>query len=192
VYSALPGTLHLLDTEILSNSASVIGSSGHGGGSASGGGAKILGTFTISGTMFEDNRADARGGQGPSNAGQSGGFSLGGGLDAEPPGAGSRLSSSTLDANVVDASPGPGGADGLALGAGTFLESDNGPLTATDVTITGNVARASGGNADVGGIYFVGSGQVLTLTNSTLSANSTTGALLNQGGNVCDDNGTIN
>jgi hypothetical protein len=191
VYSARPGTLHLLDMKILSNSASAVGSSGHGGGDADGGGAKILGAFTIAGTTFEDNRADARGGQGPSNAGQSGGFSVGGGLEAEPPGAGSQLSSSTLDANVADASPGPGGADGLAVGAGTFLESDNGPLKAADVTITGNVARASGGNADGGGIYFAGSGQVLTLTNSTLSANSTTGAVSNQGGNVYDDNGTI-
>ena len=187
VYSTGSGTLHLLDTEILSNSASAVGTPGHAGGSTEGGGAKILSAFTIVGTTFEDNRADARAGQGPSNANQSGGFSVGGGLDAEPPGAGSELLSSTLDANVADASPGPGGADGLAVGGGTFLESDNGPLTATDVTITGNAARAPSGGSEAGGIYFAGTGQVLTLINSTLSANSTTG----QAGNVYDDNGTI-
>lgn len=187
VYSAGSGTLHLLDAEIVSNSASAVGNPGQGGGRADGGGAKILGAFTIVGTTFEDNRADARAGQGPSNANQSGGFSFGGGLEAEPSGAGSQISSSTLDANVADGSPGPGGADGLAVGGATFLESDNGPLAATDVTITGNIARASTGSSEGGGIYFAGTGQVLTLTNSTLSANSTTG----QGGNVYDDNGTI-
>lgn len=187
VYSGREATLHLLDTEIRSNSASAVGSPGHEGGSANGGGAKIVGSFTIGGTTVEDNRADARGGQGPSNAKQSGGFSFGGGLDAEPPGAGSQLSSSTLDANVADASAGPGGADGLGIGGGAFLESDDGPLPAIDVTITGNIARASTGGSEGGGIYFAGTGQVLTLTNSTLSANSTTG----QGGNIYDDNGTI-
>ena len=187
VYSALEGTLHLLDTELRSNSASAVGTPGHGGGNADGGGAKIAGSFTIVGTTVEDNRADARGGQGPSNAKQSGGFSFGGGLDAEPPGTGSQLSSSTLDDNVADASPGPGGADGLGGGGGAFLESDDGPLPATDVTITGNIARAPTGSSEGGAIYFAGAGQVLTLTNSTLSANSTTG----QGGNVYDDNGTI-
>jgi hypothetical protein len=191
VYSATFGTLHLLDTKIVSNSASAVGSSAHRGGIAAGGGAKISGTFTIAGTTFEDNRADARGGQGPSNTGQSAGVSFGGGLDAEPPGAGSQLSSSTLDANVADASAGPGGLGDSAVGGGAYLESDNGPLPATDVTITGNVARALGGTAEGGGIYFAGSGQVLTLTNSTLSANSTTGAVFNQGGNVYQDDNTI-
>jgi hypothetical protein len=187
VYNFRPGTLHLRDTEIRANLASAVGSSGHAGGSANGGGAKFLGAFTIAGTTFEDTRADARGGQGPSNAGQSGGFSFGGGLDAEPPGAGSQLSSSTLDANVSDASPGPGGTGGLGAGGGAFLESDDGPLPATDVTITGNIARAPTGSSEGGGIYFAGAGQVLTLTNATLSANSATG----QAGNVYDDNGTI-
>ena len=191
VYSATFGTLHLLDTKIVSNSASAVGSTAHRGGIAAGGGAKISGAFTIAGTTFEDNRADARGGQGPSNTGQSAGVSFGGGLDAEPPGAGSQLTSSTLDANVADASAGPGGLGDSAVGGGAYLVSDNGPLAATDVTITGNVARALGGTAEGGGIYSVGSGQVLTLTNSTLSANSTTGAVFNQGGNVYQDDGTI-
>jgi hypothetical protein len=190
VYSATFGTLHLLDTKIVSNSASAVGSLAHRGGIAAGGGAKISGAFTITGTTFEDNRADARGGQGPSNTGQSAGVSFGGGLDAEPPGAGSQLSSSTLDANVADASAGPGGLGDSAVGGGAYLASDNGPLPATDVTITGNVTRALGGTAEGGGIYFAGSGQ-LTLTNSTLSANSTTGAVFNQGGNVYQDDGTI-
>ncbi len=193
VYSDVPGTLHLQHTELLSNTATALGNPGERGGIATGGGAAIVGAFTITGSTFEANRADARGGQGPPNAGQTGGESEGGGLDAEPPGAGSQLSSSTLDDNVADASAGPGGTAFVAAGAGAFIESDAGPFTATDVTITGNVARASGGggSADGGAVYFAGSGQVLTLINATLSANSTTGSLVNQGGNVYDDNGTI-
>jgi hypothetical protein len=190
VYSGQPGTLHLLNTEILSDSASAVANAGERGGLAAGGGAKIVGAFTIAGSTFETNRADARGGQGPSNAGQSGGESEGGGLDAEPPGAGSQLSTSTLDDNIADASAGPGGATGSALGAGTLIESDLGPLTTTDVTITGNVARASA-SADGGAVYFAGVGQVLTFVNATLSANITTGSPFNQGGNVYNDNGTI-
>ena len=192
VYSDVPGTLHLVHSELLSNAATALGNPGTRGGVAFGGGASIVGAFTITGSTFEANRADARGGQGPSNARQSGGAALAGGLDAEPPGAGSRLSSSTLDDNVADASAGPGGeTPSVAQGGGMLIESDVVPFTATDLTITGNVARSSGGSANGGGVYFVGSAQVLTLINATLSANSATGSALNQGGNVYDDNGTI-
>jgi len=180
------GALTLLDSIVMNNTASTVGGSEHGGGIAEGGGLYSAGTLIAEGNEYVGNLADARGGQGPSNAGQGGGIAEGGGLivfAVHPP---IRVSASTLLANTVDASGGPGGGGGIGDGGGMWALSNEPPVSLSDLTVTMNLDRAlPNGIADGGGMNIgANSPGVMTLTNATLSANTVeAGSGLGGGGN---------
>jgi hypothetical protein len=164
------GTLKLLDSNVISNSANAVG----GGGLARGGGvASTSGTFSIDGSAFEANTADARGRLGAAR---------GGGIYADLAPSPSSISSSTIDRNVADASPGPGELVGSIVGGGAEL-LENAPLRITGTTIAGNIGRVPGGDGDGGGLDTVGNGTT-TLSSDTVSSNSLEGASSGRGGNL--------
>jgi hypothetical protein len=172
--AASEGALTLLDSIVKNNTASTVGGSEHSGGIAEGGGLYSAGTLIAEGNEYVGNLADARGGQGPSNAGQGGGIAEGGGLivfAVQPP---IRVSASTLLANTVDASGGPGGSGGIGDGGGMWALSNEPPVSLSDLTVTMNLVRAlPNGIADGGGLEIGANNPgVMTLTNATLSANA--------------------
>jgi len=179
------GALTLADSELLDNMATALGGSEKAGGIAEGGGLYNNSTFTLERSTISGNLADARGGQGPANAGQAGGIATGGGIfsvvNAE---AGGSMTSSTLAENLADSSGGPGANPGIADGGGAYVITNSPPLTLTNLTITGNVARAqlapktlgTPGTAQGGGLFDSANTTTLSLTNATLSANAADGA----------------
>lgn len=171
------GALTLLDSVIKNNTASAVGGSEHAGGIAEGGGLYSAGVLIAKGNEYVGNSADARGGQGPSNAGQGGGIADGGGLivfAVHPP---IHVSASTILANTVDASGGPGGGGGIGDGGGLWALSNGPPVSLGDLTVTTNLVRAlPNGIGDGGGVEIgANSPGVMFLTNATLSTNTVEG-----------------
>lgn len=173
------GTLKLIRSKVTSNVASAIGGSGRAGGIADGGGVASFGTFSFEGSTIRGNAADARGGQGPSNANQFGGIAEGGGfatvINSGPL---SDVTASTIDGNVSDASAGPGAGAGISDGGGIFLVSNDPPVAITLVTISSNAVRVFGGGGigDAGGLFGNANGAgELNLQSATLSTNAIQG-----------------
>jgi hypothetical protein len=153
-----------------------IAGAGGAGGLAQGGGLyTAVGKVTVATTSFEANAATAGQGSGAGNGGQQNG--------------------------LVGGYGGPGGAGGLAQGGGLFMAS--GTVTISRSTLAGNRARGgNGGNGGAGGASesFGGDGGnggaggaaqggglaaadgTLTLSNSTVSGNTTRGGTGGQGG----------
>lgn len=173
---ASKGTLKLVDSAVTANTASAVGGSGASGGIAEGGGLNSAAQLSLEGDTFAENKADSRGGQGPSNAGQLGGIAEGGGVIvfAVTP---VSASASTFFANIVDASAGPGASGGIGDGGGAWMLSNGPPISLSNLTATANVVHAlpngiaSGGGVDIG----ANSPGTVALTNATLSANTAEG-----------------
>jgi hypothetical protein len=109
------GTLNVVRSRITANSAIALGGSTKGGGISEGGGLACFGTCTLDRSTFDANTADSRGGQGAANAGQNGGIAEGGAVfSVVNSGTGPVLSAATINGNLADASPGPGGSGGRA------------------------------------------------------------------------------
>jgi hypothetical protein len=184
VFNGNDGTLRLLHTSVLGNTASAVGSSGHAGGIAEGGGAAGDGALTVLDSAFSDNQANALGGQGPANANQFGSIAQGGGLSTAPDHPVS-IAATTFDHNVADASGGPGGGGGISEGGGAFLDTNEVPVSNVNDTYFGDIARTSRGGSSSGGAMFAGSnGGDLSLTNMTITNGTALGGLTNEGGDL--------
>jgi hypothetical protein len=160
---------------------------------AEGGGVWVAGPLaTISSTTVNGNQIDARGGQGPSDANQTGGVAEGGGiwLAQEKATTPSSVTGSTFSNNAADGSAGPGATAGLAEGGGVWVASEDAPISLASSTVASNVARehaVSGGFAEGGGLWGVaGAPGSLALTSTTIAANTldSSGSAFAEGGNV--------
>lgn len=99
----------------------------------------------------------------------------GGGIFVKDPGS-LTLTRSTVADNLVKADPGM--QNDSARGGGIAYQSGSGDMVATNSTISGNMVDSSGNtNATTyaGGIYWLGPGRSMTLTNVTISNNSAIG-----------------
>jgi hypothetical protein len=181
------GFLTIADSTISENLASVVGGSGKSGGVAVAAGIFASDGLLIERTTISGNRADARGGQGPSSSGQSGGVAVAAGLDGVPgPTAPARVLDSTISGNVVDASGGPGGAGGVGEGAGVFAVVEGNPFSLEGTTIAGNSVRSgSGGISVAGGAALVAEAPAhLAVVGATISGNSVDTASVSLSGNL--------
>jgi hypothetical protein len=176
------GRLNLVRTVVRGNSASAVGAIGKGGGIADGGGVAVIGSIDIRGSTFDDNIADARGGQGDVDPKQVGGVASGGGLSLAQNGP-ATMSGTTFTRNEADGSSGAGSSTGQAFGGGAALEDNTGGISQSNVTYTANLALALAGQTFGGAIYFQGD-QGQSLTNATLSGNTATAGTTNFGGNI--------
>ena len=163
--------------------ASADGSAGHAGGSAIVAACSAL-EHAVRGSTSKVNFANARGGAGPANANQAGGFTLGGGLLADPR-TGRRAFRPprcvTTSPTGPPAPPPPGGPRPAAGGI-WITTTTIGGIAETNVTYIGNIARATGGQTLGGGLALVGQGLGQSLTNVTISGNIATAGTANQGG----------
>ena len=170
------GLLTLVDSTVSNNTATAVGGSEKQGGIAEGVGVFSIGEIEMRNSTISDNRADSRGGQGPSVATQNGGPGEGVGLFFVQTGAtSSNIVGSTISGNVVETSAGPGGKVGLVEGAGAFAVTAPGSMTVLNSTIAANVGRGEGpaGPAALGGGLFAVGGKpgTLALLNTTISGN---------------------
>jgi hypothetical protein len=136
---AVNGSLDLEETRVTENTASAVGGSGKEGGTVDGVGVLAVCPTTIVKSTISGNTADARGGQGPSNASQKGGRVEGVGLFAI---GATTITESSISGNTATATGGPGAAGGAASGVGILAI---GRLTITNSTVDGNTADARGG-----------------------------------------------
>jgi hypothetical protein len=181
------GFLTIADSTISENLASAVGGSGKSGGVAVAAGIFANDGLLIERTTISGNRADARGGQGPSSSSQSGGVAVAAGLDGVPgPTAPARVLDSTISGNVIDASGGPGGAGGVAEAAGVFAVVEGNPFGLEGTTIAGNSVRSgSGGISVAGGAALVAEASAhLAVVGATISGNSVDAASVALAGNL--------
>jgi hypothetical protein len=197
IYS-VSGRLTMDETSVTNNTASVVGGSEKQGGIAEGIGIFAIGNLRIANSTISGNRADARGGQGSSNASQNGGIAEGGGIFiVQTPPASSSIVGTTISGNVIDGSGGPGGNIGIVEAGGVFDVSGESPTTISNSTVASNVARGlgTGGIVEGGGVYVVGGKPgFLDLLSTTISGNAidtSGGGGLVEGGNLYAVNATF-
>ena len=175
------GTMTVSTTEITGNTASGAGADDGGGGLFNNGG-----TLQISGSTIEGNEADGAAGSGggvltlggtlevtSSSIDNNTAVRAGGGIEATE-GSTTTISGGSLSENVAGAGPGNGG--GLHLtGAGT--------VDVDGVVVAGNLAANEGG-----GLWNSATG-TMTVTSSTISNNTASGAPADAGGGGLHNDG---
>jgi hypothetical protein len=153
------------------------------GGIAQGGGLFALANgkshVSLTRVAASEDTADASGGPGA-----AGGIAQGGGLfirSLAPP---VSIAGLTAASNVAQAGAGSGStAGGIAQGGGLFADTQKLAFSIVNATITGNAARAAEkGDAKGGGLWGEGETEPLTLTSSTVDANTTEGTSAASGG----------
>jgi hypothetical protein len=168
------GSLNLIASAVTNNLETSVGGSGKPGNTASAA-VLVVGGFNIQNSTISDNRADARGGQGPSNPEQDGGSGQGAGLLAVAGEGSASITGSTIGGNIADASGGPGGSAGQVLGGGALIVTGEKAMTISNTTITSNTARAAGGGGESeegGGIFAAANPKgPITVTSSTIAGN---------------------
>jgi hypothetical protein len=193
--SVLAG-LTLAELIVSENLARATGSAPGNGGTAEGAGVYVEATvsvISVRDSTFKINIADAR-----ALAGKNGGIAEGGGLAIESGGSGTAtIVRSAFTQNSAFANGGTcgtcGGTPNGGVGEGGGIRFDGGSgsnLAITSTTVAGNTITCNatlgggGGVCEGGGINF--DGNLLTLTNVTLTGNSTTAT---GAGACCSDEG---
>jgi hypothetical protein len=170
------GPLHLSDVALSGNLVTARGGSESGGGIAEGGALWSEAGATLSSVTFTGNTANADGG-----TEGGGGIARGGAAWLLEEGAGLTLSSVSATGNLASAAGGDAAGGGISRGGGFYLELEGGSASISALTMAGNSALAPGGTGAGGGIAEGGGLRVfteipLTITNATVTGNTSSGA----------------